>query len=313
MLRHAKIGADLGRRVVAEYPGFRATALRSQVATAPTGGLLERCVYVDLVDRKRPAFRASTVYWAPITASKADAFTNGDAFFRTPVSPSQPVDSFEEMWVREHPDTKCVYVQELGESSESTRSYEVGFVPTKGATGLLKVFLAYGTNGDVWIPITSNEALTGDSTVLHTPPMIGSAVDTPALVAQVFPNFEVYRDYREPTGRWSTIMRDRDHHGLMLAEEVDLLLYEGESDPEVVLFSEPSARTDSFIRTWTSRHSKSVITFMEADPDMTGENELLDVTYASLPKGTPFLGEDHYARLRYHPATNRWTWEKVPY
>lgn len=305
------LGAELGKRITTEYPGYLLTTASSQLATDAGVAYVQRRFFVTLRDPRVKGFSMRVVYTAPDTSNDAADYTNSDTFFTSAATTDQPVGSFERMWVKAHPDTTCLYVQELDTSSESTRTFAVGYTRNGREFRAVDVYLAYGVADDAWRSISEVDAFlgTGGTGGMPADP---SEAGTEALIAGAFPGFEEYRPYRTDTGAWESVIRSTAHPGVLLTVDPDMLPYYDDSDADKVLLGSPSKRGEAFMRAWESRHKGAIITWMALDPDTDGSSQLLEVSYSSFQKDSPFMGESHTARLEYHPSKGTWSWEKVP-
>jgi hypothetical protein len=304
------ISASLTDRARAEYPGSTFAGL-DVVETTGTAEdpVRTRTVYVTLVDRRNGGFRFTVMYTAPsATATTAAAFENLDDFFRAEASPSQPTASFISMWTRTHAGDTCDYVSELGESSDTTRTYQVGFTSTAKGTSrpeMRDVYFSYAEAVDLWTESATDPL--DDGAAASDPASEESAPDTATVVASALPMFEVVGSAQEPEGGWVTIVRNREFHKVKMVVDPQYLDAGDASDGMMSMFAGAPKRARAFAKMWTARHPGTIIESLDFDPDYTNDGTLIEVGY------TPGTAADvgvwnrmDFARFRYRPASETW-------
>ena len=299
-----RVGAALTERALKEYPGFafvRLYAASRDGAAGEDDGVSD--VFIVLADRVHEGFIYTAAYSAPLSvAGDPEAYENLDDFFRTPVSPRQPTDSFITMWMGTRPTDVCEYVTEIGESMDPTRTYEVDYsLPARAGveTKMKKAYYTYAPSDDAWADTAiSQEAI---------PTPDDSVVDTAAAVAAALPAFEAVGVAQLPDGQWVAVLRHMRFPKLRVVTDPAYLTPDDPGDDTVVMFGEhaDAMRARSFIRMWTAAHPRAIIDFIAFDPDSEGRDDIIDVLYADSVDDVGVYGKEKYTRLRY---TKSHTW-----
>lgn len=313
VLKVGEQGFTVGQRLIErsrmEYPDTEIVSSSAFTARGVRTSGPETHFRIILRDTRNPEFVFSVLYWAPSSETTNFAsYTNSDDFFRIGVLVDQPVASFERMWVRDYPDTQCLYVLELGEPLAETRAYACSYRTTGAKNGKPKeVFFTYVEETDRWTRVTEGEAL--DAAAGIDPDQTEDAaeesrVSTDAVVAEWLPDFEVWRPYQEPDGPWGVIVRHRARAGLRLAFRPEDLADLESGMIEVV--GKDTRKARSFMSWWLAHKPKTVITGVEPDPDMTGAKNVYSVTYSTSMKYPGSFEWMDFIDLKYDPKTGTW-------
>lgn len=297
--------AALLERVHSEYPAFDphigASVRRTQ------GGRVSAITYFTLESAEVDGFTLLLSYVAP-QAKKDDvsAYDNDDLFFQQRFAAYNPQGSFMKEWVRDLPGVMCLGVLETIGSTSETKTYEVYYYADRGgdtSTEVVQRTMAYATSSGRWQVLdgdagadppgagTGSEVLSGDV----------SDQSTEAVVADYLPEFEVAGAAQEANGTWVSVLRHRDHRRVFVSVDTD---YMGVTDSTVQLFTDGKTRARSFLKMWDRRHPGVLITFIEIDPDYSGDENLMSVSY-SLSRRWSVI--DKTEVLRYSPKKNAWT------
>jgi hypothetical protein len=298
-------GSVLTARALREYPGYafvRLYATSRAAAAGEDGGV--SAVFIELADRVHKGFTYTAVYTAPSSVADDPAvYENPDSFFRTPVSPRQPTDSFIQMWMETRPTYVCDYVTELGVSTDTTRSYQIDYsfparrgIDTKTKTA----YYSYSPSTGAWV----ETAMPQEAVAVPD----DSAVDTAAAVAQALPSFEVVGAAQEPWGPWVAIVRHTAFPKVRVAVYAEYLGEPDTSDGIRALFGTPSKRADGFAKMWTARHPGTIIESIEFDPEFVGDSTLVDVGYSPGSAEDVGVGDRvKYERFRYRASSGAWS------
>lgn len=317
--------AALRQRAAREYPDATIAHVDSLLST----GTLEArgrslVVYFTMADRRHTGFRYTIVYSAPTkVATDPLAFENLDTFFRPSVDTTQPTDSFMAMWMGSHPTDTCAYVAELGESGDATRTYEVGLThPAKGVegVGLRKVFLAYRVATDTWTESVDEPAAGAEPAPVPTvtlapepepapePPVVEESFPgTATAVARALPGFEVVGVAQMADATWVSVVRNKRYRSVRLITEPEYLEPGDMTDGSIALFTGPTTRATAFLKMWSREHPGTIMESIWFDPDSTGDQGLLEVTYSPGPlKDVDVIDLLKTVRFRYKAKARAW-------
>jgi hypothetical protein len=332
---HSSVESDLAVRAKKDYPGFTVTAVRTLTHANPAQtGARRTTVYFTLRNVRRPGFVLSAIYDTPAaTANDPKAYENSDEFFRAGVSPSQPVDSFIEMWVHAHAVEECYYVYETVDSTNETRTYEVLFTRLVRASGVVTskqggYTYSYAPATDTWTQTSAYEegvptATPQTSTVPTATPQtstvptattpgrdLSTVVTTATAVARSLPGFEyVVTVFDAPDTL--VIVRHKKYPKVQIAV-LPVVLSPKANDGMVDMFVGDRARADAFARAWSERHPGVIIYYIKFDPDFVGEADLVEVSFVGsvAALANQDMGVD--ARLRYNGTRHAWVPAPVP-
>lgn len=170
------------------------------------------------------------------------------------------------------------------------------------------VFAAVVLGGIVWVAdfiVAQAVASAGDGPV--TSSLTASQVDTTAVIADVFPDFEPEGVAREPAGQWVEIVRNSDYPKVRLALPSIENLGRDLSDPAQWVFEADQTRSHAFLVTWSTSHPGTIIEMIELDPHGTGDLHLATVLYSPGPIADFGVFDcQKVASFRYMESSHNW-------
>lgn len=309
-----KMVAALRARVAKEYPGYSVGTVSSLVGKSDSaGGGLETDVYFTLKNIRHPGFVINVSYSAPATsAGDARIYENLDDFFRTPVAPSQPAESFIVMWLRSHPGLEPDYVYETADSTDATRTYEVMYTRSERTAGAVTAVQCsclydYVPRTDKWVDTTGSASSVPTESTRDD----GSLVDTQSAVSQALPGFQAVGNAQGADGSTLLIVRLGKSSGLRMAV-LPLFLSppDPESDYKLKLFGAGGKKADAFAREWCARHPGTIVDSLVLDPDETGDVNVVDVRYVKSVAAVDDMSLEKDARLMYDAKAGTWSSSK---
>jgi hypothetical protein len=122
------VEAALRSRAATEYPAFTVESVWTYSHPDTVTADVITAVQIKMLSTRRPGFQFTLVYTAPAKfAGDASYFRTDEDFFRAGATPTQPVDSFMNMWLHERPGETCFGVIETTYygAAEETRTYYV--------------------------------------------------------------------------------------------------------------------------------------------------------------------------------------------
>lgn len=311
--------AALHKRASKEYPAFTVASVESAEgeATASDTSRVMR-VFFTLKTSGHRGFEFVTVYVAPsATATDPATYENLDDFFRMPMSPPQPVDSFIVMWLHEHPGEACDYVIETGDVTDDPRLYDVGYTRREQNGGAVssvqgEYHLAYSAQTGAWEETSAASASAAVEETLPPEPddgtrPDGSLEDTQAAVTAALPGFRAAGTATTSNGDPLIVVRNGAHRGFRMAvDPIFLSPPDPEDEGMVALFRGGRTKADAFVKEWSARYPGTVIDQLTLDPDSTGDSNAADISYV---KSVPQVDDLRFEREslgRYDPKTHRW-------
>jgi hypothetical protein len=139
----------------------------------------------------------------------------------------------------------------------------------------------------------------------------GSLVETDAAVARVFPAFEVAGSTTDARGGIVLILRHREHTGFRMVVAPVFLDPSETSDDAATLFGGDGKRGDAFARGWATAHPGTIIDYVVFDPDVTGDEDLMDIAYVGSVAAVDDFSKMKWARSRYDKTSR--TWKRLPF
>jgi hypothetical protein len=319
-LAAASAGADsttlsaLRTRAHQDYPGYTVASVESLVSTGTQlGPGPVSDVYFTLRNVQQPGFVLTAVYEASASAAKKpESYHDYDEFFSEPGSATQPVASFIGMWLYDHPGEECTYVFEAGLSTDTTRTYTVGYdrsvrdgATVKNSQG--EYDYGYDTRSGTWVQMTASAFMAAaGSSAQGTVADRASLEDTRAAITEAMPGFEVIGSTTDAQGDPLVLVRDETFPQLRMAVDPLFLDPPDTTDGMVELFGGERTRADAFAKMWSASHPGTIIDYLGFDPNDMGDGNLIDLTYVGSVPAVDDLRYEKDATFRYDPSKHTW-------